>query len=134
MGEGECDMRVSRGVPCGRIVLPYNPELFNEHEEVIIFTREEFKNRYNSVMDFVRYIFKVDGYLKTGKDFLLLGYWSDIMEIVKLIELNINLIFDRKPIQTCLDVYLYGTITDHVDVVGESESKVPAKLRTSIYL
>ena len=35
-------MRVSEGVPRGRIAELYNPEMFQEHEEVIVFTRNEF--------------------------------------------------------------------------------------------
>jgi hypothetical protein len=35
-------MRVSEGVPNGRIVELYNPVLFQEHEEVIVFRRKDF--------------------------------------------------------------------------------------------
>jgi hypothetical protein len=35
-------------VPRGRIAELYNPEMFQEHEEVIIFTRDEFSRFYNS--------------------------------------------------------------------------------------
>jgi hypothetical protein len=35
-------MRVSEGVPKGRFAELYNPEMFQEHEEVIVFTRDEF--------------------------------------------------------------------------------------------
>ena len=40
--EGEHNMRVSEGVPNGRIVELYNPVLFQEHEEVIVFRRKDF--------------------------------------------------------------------------------------------
>jgi len=127
-------MRVSQGVPCGRMVLLYDPKLFNDYEEVIIFPREEFRIIYDSIREWLDDICKSDGYLKTGEDFLLLGYWPDIMEKVKLIEININLIFDQRPLQTYLDAYLYGTVTDYVDAAADFESKVPGKSRSSIDL
>jgi len=125
-------MRVSLGVPYGRRVLLYHPELFNDYEEVIIFPREEFRIIYDSIREWIDDICKSDGYLKTGKDFLLLGYWPDIMESIKLIEININLILDEEPLQTYLDAYLYGTITKDVDIPTEFESSVLGKLRSYI--
>jgi len=44
-------MRVSEGVPRGRIAELYNPEMFHEHEEVIVFTREEFSHFYTSIQE-----------------------------------------------------------------------------------
>ena len=35
------NMRVSEGVPKGRIAELYNPEMFQEQEEVIVFTQDE---------------------------------------------------------------------------------------------
>jgi len=46
----------SQGVPCGRKVELYNPELFDEHEEVVIFTREEFNRTYESIMEHMNFI------------------------------------------------------------------------------
>ena len=37
-------MRMSQGVPQGRFAELYNPEMFTEQDEVIVFTREEFKS------------------------------------------------------------------------------------------
>ena len=39
-------MRVSEGIPNGRIVELSQPEMFTEHEEVIVFTRNEFNRFY----------------------------------------------------------------------------------------
>jgi hypothetical protein len=39
-------MRLSQGVPCGRKLELYNPELFNKQEEVIIFVRDKFNRTY----------------------------------------------------------------------------------------
>ena len=53
-------MRVSEAVPDGRIAELYNPEMFTEHEEVIVFQREEFSRTYRSIMEQIDYIVKVD--------------------------------------------------------------------------
>jgi hypothetical protein len=34
-------MKVSEGVPSGRFTKIYNPEMFQEHETVIVFTRDD---------------------------------------------------------------------------------------------
>ena len=44
-------MRMNEGVPKGRIAELYTPDMFQEHEEVIVFTREEFNRFYTSMMD-----------------------------------------------------------------------------------
>ena len=36
-------MRVNEGIPNGRIAELSNPEMFQYHEEVIVFTQNEFK-------------------------------------------------------------------------------------------
>ena len=59
-GEGEIYMRVSEGVPRGRIAELYNPGMFKEREEVIIFTREEFSRTYTSMREQIDYINKTD--------------------------------------------------------------------------
>ncbi len=42
-------MGVSEGVPRGRIAELSHPEMFKEHEEVIVFTRDEFSRFYTSM-------------------------------------------------------------------------------------
>ena len=49
-------MRVSEGIPRGRIAELYNTEMFQEREEVIVFTREEFCRFYNSMQEQIEYI------------------------------------------------------------------------------
>ena len=49
-------MRISEGVPNGRIAELYNPEMFQEHEEVIVFTRNEFSRFYYSMQDQIDYL------------------------------------------------------------------------------
>jgi hypothetical protein len=53
-------MRVSEGVPNGRIAELYSPEMFQEREEVIVFTREEFNRTFTSMWEQIDYINKVD--------------------------------------------------------------------------
>ncbi len=53
------DMRVSEGVPRGRIVELYNPGLFQGREEVILFTRDEFSRTYTSMREQIDYINKL---------------------------------------------------------------------------
>lgn len=97
----------SQGVPCGRKVELYNPELFDEHEEVVIFTREEFNRTYESIMEHMNFINLRDIGLDRTEDWKLLGYWPEIMEHIHIIGLNVNTIFDEKPVQSYLDTYLY---------------------------
>ena len=73
-------MRVSEAVPNGRIAELYNPELFQEHEEVIIFAREDFNRTYNSIIEQIEYINKISVHLDDGEDWKLLGYWPKIYE------------------------------------------------------
>ena len=56
-------MRVTEAVPNGRIVEVYNPGLFPEYEEVIVFAREEFNRTYSSIREQIDYINKVDMHL-----------------------------------------------------------------------
>ena len=51
-------MRISEGVPNGRIAELYNPEMFQELEEVIVFAREEFNRIYRSIQEQIDYINK----------------------------------------------------------------------------
>jgi hypothetical protein len=61
-------MRVSEGVPNGRFAELYNPEMFQEREEVIVFTREEFNRFYTSMQDQIDYINEIDLYLDRMKN------------------------------------------------------------------
>jgi hypothetical protein len=42
-------MRASQGVLSGMKVMPYNPEMFQEYEEVIIYPREEFERNFRAI-------------------------------------------------------------------------------------
>ena len=121
-------MRVSEALPNGRIAELYNPGLFQEHEEVIIFEREEFNRAYSSIREQIEYINKIAVYLDKGEDWKLLGYWPKIYERIYLLDLNMDLIFQEKPTQCYLDTYLYDTIRSSKKEVTESKRKVPVQL------
>ena len=125
-------MRVSEGVPNGRIAEISNPELFQEHEEVIIFTREEFNRTYSSIREQIEYINKIAVHLDDGDDWKLLGYWPKILERIYILDLNMDLIFQEEPTQCYLDTYVYDTIRSSQKEVTESKRKVPVQLKFSI--
>jgi hypothetical protein len=125
-------MRVSEGVPDGNIVELYNPEQFKEREEVIVFTREDFHNTYNSISGQIEYINKIAMHLDVGDDWKLLGYWPKFLERIYLLDLNMDLIFQEEPVQCYLDTYLYNSIGSSEKAVAVSKSKVPVQLKFSI--
>ncbi len=86
-------MRVSEGVPCGRTVELYNPEMFQEREEVIVYTRDEFNRFYTSMQEQINYISRI--YLEPSEEWKLIGYWPKIMERVHILDRNMDLLFER---------------------------------------
>lgn len=120
-------MRVSEGVPNGRIAELYNPEIFNEREEIIVFTREEFNRIYNFMSDQIDYITKKQTLLETGEDWKLLGYWPKIMEKIHLLDGKMDSIFEEEPLQSYLDAYLFDTVENLEKNVIESRANVLVK-------
>lgn len=118
-------MRVSEGVPKGRIAELYNPEMFQEHEEVIVFTRDEFNRFYTSMQDQINYINNVDLYLDRDEEWKLLGYWPKIMEKVNILDVNMDSIFKKEPsLQSYLDASIYNTIRSSQKKVTVAKRKV----------
>jgi hypothetical protein len=117
-------MRVSEGVPRGRFVRLYNPEIFHEYEEVIVFNRSEFQRTYASIEEQIDHINKKYLYLDRNDDWKLLGYWPKIMARVNLLDLNMDLIFKNEPLQCYLDAYLYSTIQSPEKEVVKTEKEV----------
>jgi hypothetical protein len=74
-------MKVSEGVPNGRIAELYNPEMFLNYDEVIVFTREDFNRTYRSMIEQIDYIQKVEMHLDRSEEWKLIGYWTRILEI-----------------------------------------------------
>jgi hypothetical protein len=99
----------------------YHPKFFNEHEEVIIFTREEFRRMYQSMAMQIDHITWLDMSLDRSEEWNLIGVWPKIMERIRLLDLNLESIFSNKPLQTYLDTYIYDT-ADLTEMVVESSS------------
>lgn len=114
-------MRVSQGVLCGRKIQLYHPELFKEHEEVIIFTREEFRRMYESMILQINHITQQDMALDRSKEWSVIGLWPKIMDGVRLLDLNLETIFNNKPLQTYLDTYVCDN-TELPEIVTESSN------------
>ena len=125
-------MRVSEGVPNGRIAEPYNPGLFQKHEEVIVFEREGFKRTYNSIREQIEYINKIAVHLDEGEDWKLLGYWPKILERIHILDINMNLMFKEEPVQCYLDTYLHNAVRSSKNHVAVSARKVPIQSKLLI--
>lgn len=107
-------MRFSQGFPNGRMGELVNPERFKNHEEVIVFKREDFARIYNSIMEHAEYIQHLAYTVEEEQDWELLGIWPRIMERIQIIDLNMDSLSIQKPIQTHLDAYLFGTTENKI--------------------
>ena len=116
-------MRMSEGAPRGRIAELYHPEMFQEHEEVIVFTRDEFNRIYTSMRDQIDYINKTDLHLDRNEEWKLIGYWPKIMQSVHRIDVNMDLMFKKEPLQSYLDAYLYNNIKSSQKNVAVSQKE-----------
>ncbi|AXV39479.1 hypothetical protein [Methanobacterium sp. BAmetb5] len=103
-------MKVSQGVLFGREVYLYHPEYFNEHDEVIIFTREEFRRMYQSMSAQMEQINRTYLTMDPGEEWRVMGVWFKIMESIHRLNLNLDDIFSNKPLQSYLDAYIQDTI------------------------
>jgi hypothetical protein len=126
-------MRASQGVPSGRKVLLYNPELFDEYEEVIIYPQSEFKRNFMTIKDHINYSILKNWQFEMLEERKIIGYWLAILEHVQLIDVGMNEFFSAKASQSYLDAYLYDEITDEFKAGGgevaefESLNRVSAK-------
>ena len=118
---------MSEGVPRGRIAELYNPDMFQEHEEVIVFTREEFNRFYTSMWEQIDYINNVDLYLDRSEEWKLIGYWPKILERVHIMDMNMDSLLKKEPVQCYLDAYMFNTIRSSHKNVAVSKRKVSAQ-------
>ena len=95
-------MRASEGIPNGRIAELSQPEMFTEHEEVIVFTRNEFNRFYSSMMEQINYINKIDLYLDKSEDWKLIGYWPKILQRIHLLDRKYRINTNKRSIITML--------------------------------
>ena len=115
---------MSEGVPKGRIAELYNPEMFEEHEEVIVFTREEFNRFYTSMRDQIDYVNSIDLFLDRNEEWKLLGFWPKIMERVSILDMNMDSILKNEPIQCFLEASLYNNVkSSNKNVTTSKESR-----------
>ena len=124
-------MRVTEGVPNGRIVELYNPEIFKECEEVIVFTREDFAHTYKSIMGQINHINKIDLHLDRSEEWKLLSYWPKIMQNVNRINMHMDLIFKKESLQSYLDAYLYDNIHSSQKNIVLSLKEATSKIKVS---
>ncbi|MGB9200491.1 hypothetical protein [Methanobacterium sp.] len=130
--EGEHDMRVSEGVPRGRIVELYNPKMFQEREEVIVFTRDEISRTYNSIKEQIDRVNNIDLFFNRGEEWKLIGYWPKILASVYLLDRNLDSLLEKEPLQCYLDACLFNSIGSSHKNVAVSKRKVPAQLKLPI--
>jgi hypothetical protein len=125
-------MRVSEGVPRGRIAELYNPKLFQEREEVIVFTRDEFSRTYSSMREQIDYINKADLQLNRNEEWKLIGYWPKILGRVYILDVNLDSILKEEPVQCYLDACLYSTIQNSHKKVLTSKRKASVQFNLPI--
>lgn len=113
-------MRASQGVPFGATAILYNPELFSDHEEVIIYERDEFRRTFSSIRDYIQEIFLKNHQLDQQNSRRLMGEWMWIMERVHIINNNLEDFFTETPCQGYLDTYIHNPIESADEGVGES--------------
>lgn len=120
-------MRVSEGIPRGRKIFPYHPELFKEHEEVIVFNREEFKRTYLSMHEYIDELVNLYSCFDQDRCWELEALWHVIMERIHMININKDLFYEFNDLQTYLDTHLCTEESISEDQLAESVSKLPAE-------
>jgi hypothetical protein len=130
--EGEHDMRVSEGVPRGRIAELYNPGMFQEREEVIVFTRDEFSRTYTSMKEQIDHINNIDLFFSRGEEWKLIRYWPKILASLYMLDRNLDSLLEKEPLQSYLDASLSDIIRSSHRNVVVSKRKVPAQLKLPI--
>lgn len=120
-------MRVSQGIPRGRKVDLYHPELWDDHEEVIIYTREEFKRTYTLMKDEIDFINKLDFSRYQCKNRDLVGHWPRIMDHVHILASGMNSLLSDKPLQAYLDSYIYSKAKAREDKPSDPVGEISAE-------
>lgn len=120
-------MRVSEGVPRGRKIFLYHPELFKEHEEVIVYNRYEFKRTYLSIREYIDEIMKLYYCFDQDRYWELEALWHVIMERIHMININKDLFYELNDLQTYLDTHLCIDELISEGQLAESVSKLPAE-------
>ena len=120
-------MRASQGASYGRYGELYHPEVFNDHEEVIVFKREEFASVFKSMMNSIDYINDIDLKFNREDDYKLMGLWPQIMGRIHIIDVNIDDFIVQDPLQGSLDAFLYPATESISTGLIKSGLKLPEK-------
>ena len=120
-------MRASQGIPHGHKARPYHPQIFQNHEEVIVYEREEFRRNYNQIRENINHIILTNLEINLEGDWKLMGHWPRVMDRVRIINMGLDSFFNEKPKQCYLDTYLESTTPVGVDDVLESWSNQPVE-------
>jgi hypothetical protein len=120
--EVKVKMKVSQGIPFGAKAMLYDPDSFQDHEEVIIYQREEFKRVYEIMHDYMKDIFLMDHLLDRDDTRRLINHWAWIMERINIINLEMNSLLGETQSQTYLDTYLSNPVGKRVEEIAESLS------------
>lgn len=118
-------MRFSEGTTKGRFAEMTNPDKFEQNEEVIVFTREEFSWVYRSMLNQINYVNDISLKLDPNDTWKLMGYWPKIMERVHIIDKNMDMLLTEKPQQAYLDAFLYDAPTHVKSKPVTIKEKVP---------
>ncbi|UTB32698.1 MAG: hypothetical protein NKF70_14670 [Methanobacterium sp. ERen5] len=118
-------MRFSEGTTKGRFVDITDPDRFEQNEEVIVFTREEFSWVYRSLMNQINYVNDLALKMDPSETWKLMGYWPKIMEGVHIIDKNMGMLLTEKPQQAYLDAFLYDAPTVAKSKPVRIKEKVP---------
>ena len=125
-------MRFSEGTTKGRFAEITNPDIFQDHEDVIIFTREEFSWVYRSLINQVNYVNDMALKLDPTETWKLMGYWPKIMERVHIIDKNMDMLLTERPQQTYLDAFLYDTPAPVKTKPATIKEKIPIQQTLSL--
>jgi hypothetical protein len=113
-------MKVSQAVPFGAKAMLYHPELFNSHEEVIIYERNEFRRTFNSIRNNIKDIILKDHQLKEQESCRVMGQWFWTMDRIHIINSTLDSFFTETPCQSYLDAYIPSPVVTVEEEVAES--------------
>ncbi|MBZ2165822.1 hypothetical protein [Methanobacterium spitsbergense] len=106
--------------------------MFQEQEEVIVYTRNEFNRFYTSMMEQINYINQIDLYLDKNEDWKLIGYWPKLMEKVHILDVNMESILTKEPIQAYMNSSPYNTVKSSQKNIARSKRKVSGQIKLPI--
>ncbi|OPX57687.1 MAG: hypothetical protein A4E25_02062 [Methanobacterium sp. PtaB.Bin024] len=114
-------MRASQAVPFGAMAILYHPKLFSQHEEVIIYERDEFRRTFSSIRNCIQEIFLKNHQLNQQQNRRrLMGEWIWIMKQVHIINNDLEDFFTETPCQGYMDTYMHNLVESTEEGIMES--------------